>query len=386
MIEFFENDLKTLYPELFCIASSVALVMFGAAYGAVVAPTAMDGRAGQRAWPRVTASWPKPHGILAVGNVGSRRGPDRGERVGAMEPSEPAAARAEQGPRRHPKRRVLPSPAILRAAPSALVILLYTSILLLHHPISASTCCASGFVIDNLGTQCKLILVCAAFFSLAVSLGPLSGSLGGYAAQIECVCLMLLSIGGGMLLISSGDLMSLFLSLEIQSLCFYVLAATGRTSEFSTEAGLKYLVLGAFSSGVLLFGCSLLYGFSGTTSLYEVSLCAAPGLNTQTWGTGLLGGGTSVGLLFILFGVLFKLGAAPFHSWVPDVYDGAPIFITTFFAAVPKVAILAFVLRLFAAFGGFALGDQRPLLTSILATRPAFSRAPRQRVPTGPTP
>jgi len=265
---------------------------------------------------------------------------------------------------------VLPRPAILRAAPSALVILLYTFLLLQHHPIGASACCASGFVIDSLGTQCKLILVCAAFFSLAVSLGPLSGrgelaGQQGFAANLECVCLMLLSIGGGMLLISSGDLMSLFLSLEIQSLCFYVLAATGRTSEFSTEAGLKYLVLGAFSSGVLLFGCSLLYGFSGTTSLYEVSLVAGQnfgdefGLWDPTVGRILLDPytqsfalGTSVGLLFILFGVLFKLGAAPFHSWVPDVYDGAPIFITTFFAAVPKVAILAFVLRLFAALGG----------------------------------
>lgn len=266
MIEFFENDLKTLFPELFCVTCSVALVMFGAS--------------SQRQLPLL---------VLLIN-----------------------------------KRQVLPSPGILAHAPfGGAVILLYTFILLLHHPIEEATCCTSGVIIDSLGAQCKIILVCAGFFSLIVFIGRA-------VPFEECVCLMLLSITGGMLLISSGDLMSLFLSLEIQSLCFYVLAATGRTSQFSTEAGLKYLVLGAFSSGVLLFGCSLLYGFSGTTSLYEVSNLRA----------------AMFGLLFILFGVLFKLGAAPFHSWVPDVYDGAPIFITTFFAAVPKVAILAFVLRL----------------------------------------
>lgn len=304
MVEFFENDLKTLYPELFCIASSVALVMFGALLGAVVDDNLLLQR--------------------------------RGTTI----------------------RQVFPRPAILGTAPAGGLILLYTFVLLLNQPIGNSSCCASGFVIDSLGTQCKLILVWAAFCSLTVSQGVMA------FRGFECVCLMLLSIsGGGMLLISSGDLMSLFLSLEIQSLCFYVLAATGRTSEFSTEAGLKYLVLGAFSSGVLLFGCSLLYGFSGTTSLYEVSNLAAM-MHPDYAGFAL---GTSVGVLFILFGVLFKLGAAPFHSWVPDVYDGAPIFITTFFAAVPKVAILAFVLRLFAAFGGQSHA-QGHLFTSILKT------------------
>lgn len=303
MVEFFENDLKTLYPELFCITSSVVLVMFGALLGAVVD----DLR--------------------------------RGTTI----------------------RQVLPRPAILATAPAGGLILFYTFVLLLNHPIENSSCCASGFVIDSLGTQCKLILVWTAFSSLTVSLSVMA------FRGFECVCLMLLSIsGGGMLLISSGDLMSLFLSLEIQSLCFYVLAATGRTSEFSTEAGLKYLVLGAFSSGVLLFGCSLLYGFSGTTNLYEVSNLAAM-MPADDYYVGKAGFalGTSVGVLFILFGMLFKLGAAPFHSWVPDVYDGAPIFITTFFAAVPKVAILAFVLRLFAAFGGQSHA-QGHLFTSIL--------------------
>lgn len=258
------------------------------------------------------------------------------------------------------KRQVVGVPAILSTCGAGGLILWYTFVLLLNNPIVDSTSFASGFVVDSLGTQCKLIMVCGGFLSMTVSQGVMS-----WLGAFESVCLMLWSMTGGMLVISSGDLMSLFLCLEIQSLCFYVLASTGRTSEFSTEGGLKYLVLGAFSSGVLLFGSCLLYGFSGTTSLYEVSnLALSSGGDVGHMGVYSLG--RSVGLMLILFGVLFKLGAAPFHSWVPDVYDGSPVFITTFFAAVPKVAILAFVLRLFVAFG---LASKGHLFTSILSKR-----------------
>lgn len=219
-------------------------------------------------------------------------------------------------------------------------------------------------MIDSSGTQCKLILLWAAFFSLVVSLGVLAyRGPGGF----ECVCLLLCAITGSLFLISSADLMCLFLSLEIQSLCFYVLAATGRTSEFSTEAGLKYLVLGAFSSGVLLFGTSLLYGFSGTTSLLDVSNLGVLCATETSVGAVQFALGSSIGVLFILFGLLFKIGAAPFHSWVPDVYEGSPVFITTFFAAVPKVAILSFLLRLCAPMLAVsAENTQGLLLSSIL--------------------
>lgn len=271
-MKFFENDCNCLLPELFCVFTSVALMMYGAAYGKSTSGPSVG---------------PKP-GLLSTGGVG-------------------------------------------------LLILFYVGGLLVNQPISLGISCASGFVLDSLSSQCKLIMVGAAFFSIFLSMNYMrEQALNGF----ENVCLMLFSIIGGMFLISSADLMALFLSIEIQSMCFYVLAASARNSEFSTEAGLKYLVLGAFSSGVLLFGCSLLYGFCGTTSVYELaSLTAIP------WAQNGNGTHVGVGLVFILFGVLFKLGAAPFHSWVPDVYDGAPIGITTFFAAVPKVAIMAFLLR-----------------------------------------
>jgi len=311
MIDFFENDWNCLLPELFCVVTSVALVLFGAAYGMYVTGNAGDQLVGTLR-VRLRESQAQP-GLLSSGALGA-------------------------------------------------LILVYVCGLILHRPITQGSCCASGFVLDSLSSQCQLILVGAAFFSLFLSMNYMrQQALNGF----ECVCLMLLSTCGGMFLICSADLMSLFFSLEIQSVCFYVLAATARNSEFSTEAGLKYLVLGAFSSGVLLFGCSLLYGFCGTTSLYELAnLTAIPWGDTITAPGGRLGCG--VGLVFILFGVLFKLGAAPFHNWVPDVYDGAPIGITTFFAAVPKVAIMAFLLRV-----STQLSQMWPqMLTSILVGPP----------------
>nr|YP_009504777.1 NADH dehydrogenase subunit 2 [Caulerpa lentillifera]AST24252.1 NADH dehydrogenase subunit 2 [Caulerpa lentillifera]QKS32218.1 NADH dehydrogenase subunit 2 [Caulerpa lentillifera] len=297
MIDFFENDWNCLLPELFCVLTSVALVLFGAAYGMYVTNSHGVG---------VNQGVPLDIGIFMVR-------------------------------RRHSNAE----PGLLCSGALGALILVYVCGLILHRPITQASCCASGFILDSLSSQCQLILVGAAFLSVFLSMNSMrQQALNGF----ECVCLMLFSTTGGMFLICSADLMSLFLSLEIQSVCFYVLAATARNSEFSTEAGLKYLVLGAFSSGVLLFGCSLLYGFCGTTSLYELA-----NLSAVTWVDSITAPGgrivSGVGLVFLLFGVLFKLGAAPFHNWVPDVYEGAPIGITTFFAAVPKVAIMAFMLR-----------------------------------------
>jgi len=151
----------------------------------------------------------------------------------------------------------------------------------------------------------------------------------------EYAVLMLLSTCSMLLLCSSYDLISMYLSIELQSLCFYVLAASKRDSEFSTEAGLKYFILGAFSSGILLFGSSMMYGFTGTTNFEHLSHLA----NTSN--------GVLIGMLFLAVGFLFKLTAAPFHMWAPDVYEGAPTAITAFFAIVPKTAILGVFLRLF---------------------------------------
>ena len=146
--------------------------------------------------------------------------------------------------------------------------------------------------------------------------------------------LIVLSTLGMLMLISAADLIALYLGLELMSLPLYVVAASHRTSLRSTEAGLKYFVLGALSSGMLLYGASLVYGFTGTVSFAGIAHSAAEA------GTGLI-----FGLVFLFAGFCFKVSAVPFHMWTPDVYEGAPTPITAFFAAAPKVAGIAMFVR-----------------------------------------
>ncbi len=136
------------------------------------------------------------------------------------------------------------------------------------------------------------------------------------------------------MLISAGDLIALYLGLELMSLALYVVAASNRDSVRSTEAGLKYFVLGALSSGMLLYGCSLIYGFTGNVSFAGIAKAAGQG------GIGLI-----FGLVFLFAGFCFKVSAVPFHMWTPDVYEGAPTPVTAFFAAAPKVAAMAMFVR-----------------------------------------
>jgi NADH-quinone oxidoreductase subunit N len=147
-----------------------------------------------------------------------------------------------------------------------------------------------------------------------------------------------------LLLVSSYDLLSLYLGVELMSLSFYILAAYKRNSEFSGEAGLKYFILGAFSSGLLLFGSSMLYGFTGMTNFEDIAkLLVGLGAMTDTVSYN----GIIIGILFISVALLFKVAAAPFHMWSPDVYEGSPTPITAFFSTVPKVALLGLFIRLY---------------------------------------
>lgn len=158
--------------------------------------------------------------------------------------------------------------------------------------------------------------------------------------------LILLALLGIILLISSNDLLALYLAMELQSLSFYTLATLKRDDESSTEAGLKYFILGALSSGIFLFGVSLIYGLTGLTNFDSLNLFIfGIGLdsNTDIYPiTGLL-----IGIIFIGIAFLFKLAAAPFHMWVPDVYQGSPTSITALFAIVPKLAILGVLIKLY---------------------------------------
>ncbi len=163
-------------------------------------------------------------------------------------------------------------------------------------------------------------------------------------ARFEYPILATLSVIGMMVMVSAGDLMALYMGLELQSLALYVMAAMRRDSVKSTEAGLKYFVLGALSSGLLLYGASLVYGFAGTTAFAGIA-------STLTEGHAPLG--LLFGLVFLISGMAFKVSAAPFHMWTPDVYEGAPTPVTAFFATAPKVAAMALIARVIHdAFGG----------------------------------
>ena len=171
--------------------------------------------------------------------------------------------------------------------------------------------------------------------------------------KFEFPVLVALAMVGMMMMVSAGNMMALYMGLELQSLALYVIAAFNRDSLRSSEAGLKYFVLGAISSGVLLYGMSLVYGYTGALGFAEITdVIAAEGLPL----------GALFGLVFIVSGMAFKVSAAPFHMWTPDVYEGSPTPVTALFATAPKVAAAAMITRiLFDAFGG-AIADWQQIL------------------------
>ncbi len=170
--------------------------------------------------------------------------------------------------------------------------------------------------------------------------------------RFEYPLLVALAIVGMMVMVSAGDLMTLYMGLELQSLALYVVASLRRDSVKSTEAGLKYFVLGALSSGLLLYGASLTYGFAGTTQFAGIIEAA----------TGEVSLGLLFGLVFLISGFAFKVSAAPFHMWTPDVYEGSPTPVTAFFATAPKVAAMALFARVVHdAFGGM-VGDWQQIV------------------------
>ncbi|CUH80431.1 NADH-quinone oxidoreductase subunit N [Tritonibacter multivorans] len=166
--------------------------------------------------------------------------------------------------------------------------------------------------------------------------------------RFEYPLLVALSAVGMMVMVSAGDLMALYMGLELQSLALYVVAALRRDSVKSTEAGLKYFVLGALSSGLLLYGASLVYGFAGTTKFSGIIQAAEHGHLTL---------GLLFGLVFLMSGMAFKVSAAPFHMWTPDVYEGAPTPVTAFFASAPKVAAMGLFARVMHDAFGLAIAD-----------------------------
>ena len=166
--------------------------------------------------------------------------------------------------------------------------------------------------------------------------------------RFELPLLIALAVVGMMMMVSAGDLMSLYMGLELQSLALYVVASSRRDSLKSTEAGLKYFILGALSSGLLLYGSSLIYGFSGTTLFSGI---------IGTIEDGHVNIGVLFGLVFVISGLAFKVSAVPFHMWTPDVYQGAPTPVTAFFATAPKMAAMALIARVLHDAFGNAVSD-----------------------------
>ncbi|HEU0217579.1 MAG TPA: NADH-quinone oxidoreductase subunit NuoN [Stellaceae bacterium] len=156
-------------------------------------------------------------------------------------------------------------------------------------------------------------------------------------ARFEFPVLVLLATTGMMVMVSANDLITLYLGLELQSLALYVVASFDRDSVRSSEAGLKYFVLGALSSGMLLYGASMIYGFAGTTSFTAIAKVMT--------GAGTPSAGLIIGIVFVTVGIAFKVSAVPFHMWLPDVYEGAPTPVTAFFAVAPKMAAIALFMR-----------------------------------------
>lgn len=214
------------------------------------------------------------------------------------------------------------------------IILLYSS------NVSSAVFFYNLFIIDDFTFFMKILVLFSAIVCFFISSNYL------YEEKInsfEYFILLFIVIFSLLLIISSYDLLSMYLTIELQSLSLYILAAYKRNSAFSTESGLKYFILGAFSSGLLLFGCSLVYGFSGVTSFEDLAkLFINYGFVTSVSNNAIV-----VGLIFIAVALLFKLTAAPFHMWAPDVYEGAPTAVTAFFAIVPKIAIFSLLIRLF---------------------------------------
>lgn len=192
-----------------------------------------------------------------------------------------------------------------------------------------------ALIVDRFANFMKVLVLLAAALGLIMSL-EWNARAGN--PRFEFPVLLLFAVTGMMLMISANDLISLYVGLELQSLALYVVAAFQRDQVRSTEAGLKYFVLGALSSGLLLYGASLVYGFTGTTSFDGIAQIAAASRGGPPLGL-------VFGMVFVIAGLAFKISGAPFHMWTPDVYEGAPTPVTAFFAVAPKIAAFALTMR-----------------------------------------
>jgi NADH-quinone oxidoreductase subunit N len=210
------------------------------------------------------------------------------------------------------------------------------------------------FVVDAYARFAKVLILVAGALSILIAMDWMRQQ---HLRRFEFPLLMLFSIVGMMLMVSAASLMTLYVGVELMSLPIYVLAAFARENVRSAEAGLKYFVLGALASGLLLYGISLVYGFAGTTEFSTVSVALSDPAR--------LSSGLVVGVVFVLAGLAFKVSAVPFHMWTPDVYEGAPTPVTAFMGTAPKVAAMALLVRVMDGPFGHLIGQWQLLVTFI---------------------
>jgi proton-translocating NADH-quinone oxidoreductase chain N len=219
----------------------------------------------------------------------------------------------------------------------AIQTLFFSIFLNFKNPLSYTFIFNNLLIIDQFSIFIKTIIIITTICTILISI---KYNQFERINSFELVILLLLAVTGILLLVSSFNFISIYLAIELQSFCLYILAALNRNSEFSTEAGLKYFILGAFSSGLLLFGISLIYGFTGISNLGDLFQF----LSVNTYNLHLINS-INLASIFIIVGLLFKLSAVPFHLWGPDIYEGSPTSITLFFGIVPKIGILALLTR-----------------------------------------
>lgn len=211
------------------------------------------------------------------------------------------------------------------------------------------------YVADNFSAFLKIVMYAGSAAAALLAIPYLKRT---RTAKFEYPVLIMLGTLGMSMMVSANDLLSLYVGLELQSLAAYVLAAFHRNEARSSEAGLKYFVLGALASGILLYGVSLIYGFGGSTNFDALAKVLGQGEGLQL--------GVTFGLVFVLAGLAFKVSAVPFHMWTPDVYEGAPTPVAAFFASAPKVAAMGLLVRVaMDVFGGLA--DQWQQIVAFMA-------------------
>ena len=216
-----------------------------------------------------------------------------------------------------------------------------------------ATAFGGAFVVDTFGRVMKVLTLFGSAVAIALSVSFMKRD---RSQRFEYPILILLATVGMMMMISANSLIALYMGLELQSLALYVVAAINRDSARASEAGLKYFVLGALSSGMLLYGASLVYGFTGTVDFAGI----AAAIKANGAGVGLV-----FGLVFVMAGLAFKVSAVPFHMWTPDVYEGSPTPVTAFFAAAPKVAAMALFIRTMVSPFADAVADWQQILVFV---------------------